>query len=119
MNGNKYMVSDEEMRSFDVSALFTSVPVDKALQVSQKRLNEDVTLCFRTNMSPRDVIRFLELCMKCTYFMFDGSFYQQIHRAAMYSPVSPHSVQSIHGGFRSEGPVNGSSFSRLVVSLCR
>ena len=50
------------MRSFDVSALFTSVPVDKALQVSQKRLNEDVmTLCVRTNMSSRDVIRFLEL----------------------------------------------------------
>ena len=72
------MVSDEEMRSFDVSALFTSVPVDKALPVAQKRLNQDVTLCVRTNMSPTDVIRRLKLCIKCTFFMFDGSFCQQI-----------------------------------------
>ena len=60
----------------------------KALQFVQKRPNEGATLCGRTNMSPTDVIRLLELCCQ-VYFVFGGSSYQHIHGAAMGSPVSP------------------------------
>ena len=80
---------DEEMRSYDVSALFTSVPVDKALIVIKKQLEEDTTLSDRTPLAPEDITNLLELCLKCTYFQFEGEFYLQIHGAAMGSPVSP------------------------------
>ena len=30
----------------------------------------------------------LELCLKNTYFLFQGSYYEQVHRAAMSSPIS-------------------------------
>ena len=80
---------DEELRSYDVSALFTSVPVDKALVLIHKKLEEDDTLKDRTPMAPKDVVTLLGLCLNCTYFLYRGQFYQQIHGAAMGSPVSP------------------------------
>ena len=80
---------DEELRSYDVSALFTSVPVDKALNVVRDRLINDDKLHERTPLSPDDVINLLELCLNCTYFQFQGDFYHQVHGAAMGSPVSP------------------------------
>jgi hypothetical protein len=80
---------DEELRSYDVSALFTSVPVDKAMEVIRKKLEEDDTLYERTPLSPDDIIKLLDLCLRCTYFSFQGVYYLQIHGAAMGSPVSP------------------------------
>ena len=40
-------------------------------------------------MAPKDVVTLLGLCLNCTYFLYQGQFYQQIHGAAMGSPVSP------------------------------
>ena len=80
---------EEELRSYDVSALFTSVPVDKALEIIRKRLQDDITLPNRTPLSPDDVIAVLDKCLKGTYFLYKGEYYLQIHGAAMGSPVSP------------------------------
>ncbi|XP_077986089.1 uncharacterized protein LOC144440576 [Glandiceps talaboti] len=80
---------DEELRSYDVTALFTSVPIDKALDVILHRLQEDTTLNQRTSLSPSQVVKLLSVCLKCTYFVYDCVFFQQIHGAAMGSPVSP------------------------------
>ena len=80
---------DEELRSYDVSALFTSVPVDKAMVIIKRRLQDDVTLAKRTPLSPDDIVMMLEQCLKCTYFLYKGEYYLQIHGAAMGSPVSP------------------------------
>ena len=80
---------DEELRSYDVTALFTSVPVDKALDIIENRLKEDPTLKDRTSLLPSDIAELLGICLKCTYFIFQGEYYLQIHGAAMGSPVSP------------------------------
>ena len=86
---NERVEEDEELRSYDVTALFTSVPVDKALTVIQACLEQDHTLCDRTSLSAKQVTKLLEVCLKCTYFVYNGVYYQQIHGAAMGSPVSP------------------------------
>ena len=80
---------DEELRSYDVSALFTSVPVDKALTIIKQRLEEDDTLSARTPLVLQDIITLLDKCLKCTYFLYNCEYYLQIHGAAMGSPVSP------------------------------
>ena len=54
---------DEGPHSYDVSALFTSVPVDKALDVIREKLEEDQTLKNRTPVFPLDIIRVLSLCL--------------------------------------------------------
>ena len=80
---------DEVLHSYDVSALFTSVPVDQALQVIGDRLQSDQTLSSRTTLNPDSIVRLLAECLNCTYFCFNGQYYLQIHGAAMGSPVSP------------------------------
>ena len=64
----------ECLSSYDVSALFTSVPIDPALNIIKDLLDKDTTL---------------EFCLRNTYFSFQDQFYEQVEGAAMGSPVSP------------------------------
>jgi hypothetical protein len=80
---------DEELISYDVTALFTSVPEDKALVIIEQRLEDEVTLQDQTKLSVKQVISLLKLWLETTYFIYDDTFYRQIHGAAMGSPVSP------------------------------
>ena len=79
---------DEMLVSFDVSSLFTNVPIDEAVQVIRDRLRRDETLVNRTTLSPDRVTELLETCLKSTYFCYRGEFYEQREGAAMGSPVS-------------------------------
>ena len=79
----------ECLSSYDVSALFTSVPIDLALNIIKDLLDKDTTLKERTVMEVGDIILLLEFCLKNTYFSFQGQFYEQVEGAAMGSPVSP------------------------------
>ena len=79
----------ECLSSYDVSALFTSVPIDPALNIIKDLLEKDNTLKERTVMEVGDIILLLEFCLKNTYFSFQGQFYEKVEGAAMGSPVSP------------------------------
>ena len=79
----------ECLSSYDVSALFTSVPIDPALNIIKDLLDKDTTLKERTVMEVGDIILLLEFCLKNTYFSFQGQFCEQVEGAAMGSPVSP------------------------------
>ena len=75
--------------SFDVTALFTKVPVDKSLDIIMERLEADTTLSSRTRLKASQVRDLLRTCLKTTYFQYDGVIYTQVEGAAMGSPVSP------------------------------
>ena len=75
--------------SYDVSALFTSIPVPDAMKVIKDKIKSDDTLSNRTPLSPDQVLELLRFCLETTYFSFKGNFYKQKHGAAMGSPVSP------------------------------
>ena len=79
----------EVITSFDVKALFTSVPVAPAIQIVKCKLQQDPTLPQRTNMSISQIITLLEFCLTNTYFLFQGKYYEQVQGAAMGSPISP------------------------------
>ena len=83
------LASDEVMMSFDVKALFTSVPIEPALKIIEKLLKEDHSLQSRTTMSIQHIMDLLGLCLRSTYFTFRGKFYEQVEGAAMGSPISP------------------------------
>ena len=79
----------ECLSSYDVSALFTSIPIHPALNIIKDLLDKDTTLKEITVMEVGDIILLLEFCLKNTYFSFQGQFYEQVEGAAMGSPVSP------------------------------
>ena len=75
--------------SYDVSALFTSIPVKSATEVTKKKLEQDTELHQRTTMSIHNILELLEFCLCNTYFLFQGQFYEQTQGAAMGSPMNP------------------------------
>ncbi len=62
------------MISFDVEALYTSLPIDRGLAYAQKRLEIDRTLGDRTCLNVEEILRILEYCLQSTYFSFRGEF---------------------------------------------
>ena len=79
----------ECLSSYDVSALFTCIPVYPAINIIKDLLEKNHTLKERTVMDVSDIILLLDFCLKNTYFSFQGQFYEQVEGAAMGSPVSP------------------------------
>ena len=78
----------ECITSYDVSALFTSVPIESAITIIRNKLELDPELYHRTTMKVEHITSLLEFCLKTTYFQFQGRFYEQLHGAAMGSPIS-------------------------------
>ena len=85
----KRLEPGEVITSFDVKALFTSVPIQPSIQIVKQRLQQDTTLPQRTCMSIPQIITLLEFCLTNTYFLFQGKYYEQVQGAAMGSPISP------------------------------
>ncbi|XP_072022377.1 uncharacterized protein [Amphiura filiformis] len=81
--------ADETITSFDVTALFTSIPPADAVLAVRDVLKEDKTLSERTDLSPDQICELLSLCLDNTYFSYGNNFYQQCHGCSMGSPVSP------------------------------
>ena len=80
---------DEVMVSYDVRALFTSVPMQPALEVIEKLLKEDTGLQIKTSMPTKHIMDLLEFSLRSTYFTYRGKFYEQVEGAAMGFPISP------------------------------
>ena len=83
------LVPGECLSSYNVSALFTSVPKDPALKIIKDLLVKDPTLKDRTVIGIDDIILLLEFSLKNIYVSFQGQFFEQVDGVAMGSPVSP------------------------------
>ena len=83
------LLPEECMVSYDVEALFTPVPVESAISIIKKHLEEDKELHQRTAMSVYQISCLLTFCLNTTYFTFKGKIYEQVTGAAMGSPLSP------------------------------
>ena len=79
----------ECMMSYDVHSLFTSIPIDPAITIIRKHLEQDKDLHQRTNMTVNHICCLLEFCLKNTYFQYKYRYYEQTEGAAMGSPISP------------------------------
>ena len=83
------LLPDETIISYDIKALFTSVPIQPVINIIKSKLENDKDLKLRTSMSIYHITSLLEYCLKGTYFVFRGQYYEQLDGAAMGSPLSP------------------------------
>ena len=86
----------ECIMSYDVAALFTSIPVKPAIEVIKKKLEQDKELHQRTTMSIQN-LDLLEFCLCNTYFLFQGQYYEQIQGIAMGFSSKSCAGQFIYG----------------------
>ena len=79
----------ECLSSYDITSLFTSVPIDPALEIIKDLLEKDEKLNDRTVLSVQDILELPGVCLHNTYFSFQNKFYEQVEGAPMGSPVVP------------------------------
>ena len=85
---NTRLEEGECITSFDVTALFTSIPVVAAIEVIKGSLEQDTELPKRTTLSTNDILELLEVCWNNTYFLFQNQYFEQTKSVAIGSPAS-------------------------------
>lgn len=81
---NMRIEEDEELVSFDVTALYPNIPITIALKILEEWLCDQ-------DISDEKAVMFLKmarLCMNQTTFQFRGSFYRQSYGTCMGNPLS-------------------------------
>ena len=83
------LLHGDYLYSYYVSALFTSVPIDPALNINKDLLEQDDTLHDRSVLSVQNIIELFGFCLHNIYFSFQNKFYEQVEGVAIESPFSP------------------------------
>ncbi|XP_036319798.1 uncharacterized protein LOC118734183 [Rhagoletis pomonella] len=81
-------VDDDEMLiSLDVVSLFTNIPIQLAINTIMKQWS---SLEKHTTITKKQFLTILEFCLReNNYFVYDGTFYQQVFGMPMGNPLSP------------------------------
>ena len=74
--------------SFHVESLFTNVPIEGGVQATLRKLENDPGLADCTTLTPTQIANLVNSVLRCTYFQYDGSIYEQKDGAALWGPVS-------------------------------
>ena len=88
---------DQCMVSFDVKALFTSVPIEPAINTIKKLLEDDTELHKRTSLSVKNIIRLMEYCLTSTYFIFPGRVLSTTRGCCHGIPIESHCGKPVYG----------------------
>ena len=82
---------DDILVSYDVSALFTNVPLEETIQIlANKAFNQNwFNETYNLNITQEDLVELLRVATKHQLFQFNGSLYEQIDGVAMGSPLGP------------------------------
>ena len=81
------LLPGEYLSSYDVTVLFTSVPIDPAPNIIKDLFEKDETLSNRSVLTVQNIIELLGFCLHNTYFQ--NKFYEQVEVTAVGSLVSP------------------------------
>ena len=74
---------DKQMISFDVVALYPSVPQDQALDILEEHMMNDPELKTKTPIPAEELMDLFKICLKRTYFVFNSQLYVQVDGLAI------------------------------------
>ena len=78
--------ADEILVSYDVTSLFTNVPVDETIKILVERAfkNNWFNKTYKLNLKKSDLETLLNLAVKHQLFQFDGTLYEQVDGVAIH-----------------------------------
>ena len=81
----------EVLVSYDVSSLFTNVPVDETIETIAERAfeNDWFNREYDLNITKLDLMELLRIATKNPLFQFEGKLYEQVDGVAMGLPLGP------------------------------
>ena len=79
---------DEILVSFDVTSLYTNVPIKETLNIIKDLLEEDRNLKEKTKIPSKELLEIVEFLLIKTWFLYNGEFYKQTDGVAMGGPTS-------------------------------
>ena len=98
-------INDQDILvSYDVSSLFTNVPVNETIELlAEKAFKDDwFNREYNLNITKPDLIELLGIATKNQLFQFQGNLYEQVDGVAMGSPLGPLMSQYFHVRHRRE-----------------
>ena len=83
--------SGDMLVSFDVSSLFTNVPLEETIHILADKafMNNWFNVTHGLNLSKQDLVDLLRGATKDQLFLFNGQLYEQTDGVAMGSPLGP------------------------------
>ena len=78
---------NEKLVSFDVTSLFTNVPLDFTIDLILSKIYRDKII--KTKLKENQFRELLQLCTKNMHFLFNDNIYRQVDGVAMGSPLGP------------------------------
>lgn len=79
---------DEVMVSFDVTSLYTNVPISDTLNIINNLINADQQFSTKTKIPPVDFMQLVESVLTKTWFSYNNKIYTQTDGVAMGGPAS-------------------------------
>ena len=79
---------NEVLVSFDVTSLYTNVPIKDTLAIIRDLLGNDKDLDKKTKIPLKTLLEITELLLTRTWFTFNGKIYSQTDGVAMGGPAS-------------------------------
>ncbi|XP_021959716.1 uncharacterized protein LOC110855615 [Folsomia candida] len=80
---------NHELVSFDVTSLFTRVPIQQTLDYIKKRLDSCNDWKAVTKLTSEEVMKLIKVTVNSNYFTRTGKIYKQNDGTPMGSPISP------------------------------
>ena len=87
----KQMANGDILVSYDVTSLFTNVPVDETIQILADKAFEKewFNWKYKLKLEKSELVELLNLAVKHQLFQIDGKLYEQVDGVAMGSPLGP------------------------------
>ena len=88
---NMEIANGDILVSYDVSSLFTNVPLDETIEILANRAftNNWFNVTYDLNLTKMDLVDLLRVATKEQLFQFNGALYEQTDGVAMGSPLGP------------------------------
>ena len=79
---------DEILISFDVTSLYTNVPITDTVNIIKDYVNNDDQFTRKTAIPQEKFLDLVNLVLTTTWYTFNSQFYQQTNGVAMVCPAS-------------------------------